>query len=493
MIIYFSLKHKHMHLSIFFSFFNFLIKKKEMKLSFYLIFILISCFWVKDVFGIGKCAFVTLIAGPDPEFIDGAVVLGKSLTKVKSELEIDMILLHKRGLNMIQYDLLIGEGRWTLKELTIEISQPPGHVYKRRFENMYDKLAIFSLIDYDTIVYIDADALVTENIDELCNLNVGVGMVSRGPAANTGVMVVKPNLATFAKLVDAVTTLKPNYPTNDQGLINIIYKSFFRCPYIDPLKDNMDDLEYSECARIPAIYNGDVLLHAVQGSKWPYDPDTFDFSHPKIIHYNFGDIKPWFWYSQILAPNVNKWWAVKNDPIFKRDDVIIPEQALAMAYLILFVGIVLVLPNKYYSNFIHEHLYEPLSYYPLGLIVVYLLLNLGVCVMSFYVTSIFVFSPVINTSLFIVVYCNFMRIILYNHLPWRSELIVYPIILALFSIFYIMHHMEEELTFFVRIGILVWLLIESHWLIGWTAFIRHILEPLCKNYKKAQKEANHIN
>ena len=433
----------------------------------------------------GKCAFVTLIAGPEPEFIDGAIVLGKSLLKVKS-VDIDMILLHTPDLNMFQYEELTTNGGWVLKDLEISIPQPVGHVHKSRFEDVYDKLAIFSLTEYTTIVYLDADTLVLESIDELCSVNAEVALVSRGPSANAGVMVVLPSHAKFAEMVDAVATRKANYPNNDQGILNVVHNNFLDCPYVDPLEEETFYTDTLKCARLPARYNADTLIYAVNGNRWPYSPKTATYPQPKVIHYTFGDIKPWSWYSYLLTPNVLKWWEMKSEAL--EGQLVLTESELAMAYLFILVVVVFIFPEYYYAKWLYDYFYVPLSVYPNVLIVFFLSLNVLALFGAFFISSLFVFSPIANTVLFVIIYNNAMRIILFDHLQFRAVLFMVFLFAFEYGVLSVMFHMGDHLTFFSRIAIFVVLLIIYHWFFCWTVFIRYVLEPLCKTNRKIKKE-----
>lgn len=436
-----------------------------------------------------KCAFVTLIAGPEPEFIDGAVVLGKSLLKVKSA-DIDMILLHKSGLNMIESEMLTMNGGWVLKELSVNIPQPIGHVYKSRFVDMFDKFFIFSLTEYNTVVYLDADTLVVENIDELCyDVNAKIAAVMRGPTFNAGVMVIQPHQPTFVSLVEAVTKHNPNYPNNDQGLLNSIYKDFISCPYVDPLNLEERSNLVLDCARLPARYNGDVLIYAVNKNRWPYDPVTESYPAPQIIHYTFGDIKPWHWYSHILTPNVIQWWDIKKEAMDQQSTLMLSDDVVAISYLILLIICAFIFPNVIYSNWIDRYIYAPLAPYPNILLCTFLGWNVLFTLLSYIITSIYVFSPHVNTIIFIVLHTNFMRILLFNKAcspnaaVFTYGLMFFEIILEDMLVIF-----GESIDFFSRIAILVVFILIYQWFFCWTIFIQFVVTPYYKKYQQALKD-----
>lgn len=457
------------------------------------VFCIVLCLYFVSsaVASTGKCAFVTLVAGPEREFVDGAMVLGKSLDKVKNQ-NIDMILLYRRGLSAFQQELLTNNGRWKIQEISVDIPLPKGYDHKtKRFAYIYDKLIVFSLINYSTVVYLDADALVLENIDELCtNVNAEVAGVSRGPGFNAGIMVVKPSQAMFNAMIKSVGEVPPTYPSYDQGLLNVIYNGLHECPYIDPLEHVDHSAPMAKCARIPARYNADVLIYAVNGNKWPYNPKTGEYTMPKVIHYTFGDIKPWSWYSYMLTPNVKLWWDVKTEAMEYENDYVVSPDALMMAYLLIVSFLFFVAFHKQYSSWLYT-IYYDLTYYGNALILAfYFILNVVAGVLAFLLASIFVHSPGINTFLFVALYVNFMRIILFNHVPIpRINLLPYLIFIVAMCVIGVMTNLGEMLRFHERIAILVSCLMLLHWLVGWSMFIKQVLEPIQKKHQEELDES----
>ena len=84
----------------------------------------------------------------------------------------------------------------------------------------YTKLQIWSLHDaYDLIVYIDVDAIVRTNIDDLFALDVDLAAapdVFPPDKFNAGVLVVRPSPETHARLLQLAPTAPP-YDGGDTG------------------------------------------------------------------------------------------------------------------------------------------------------------------------------------------------------------------------------------------------------------------------------------
>jgi len=101
-----------------------------------------------------------------------------------------------------------------------------------------------------------------------------------------------------------------SYNQGEQGFLNLVFPEFQQCPYFDPrsakirearqsqhfsltsISEKVEkDSEIERCYRLPPFYNGDFGLYVVRGDRWEVDP-IFKRSHPKIIHYTMGPIKP---------------------------------------------------------------------------------------------------------------------------------------------------------------------------------------------------------
>ena len=67
----------------------------------------------------------------------------------------------------------------------------------------FDKINVFSLTEYDKVVYLDSDFLILENIDHLFKLSTPT-MASDVPfhadIFNSAVMIIKPNLKDYNNL-----------------------------------------------------------------------------------------------------------------------------------------------------------------------------------------------------------------------------------------------------------------------------------------------------
>lgn len=95
----------------------------------------------------------------------------------------------------------------------------------------FTKLAIWSLTGFQKIVYIDADCLILENIDELFEREAPAFAPDVFPPDrfNAGVMVIEPNRDIFETMLDKMQTLK-SYDQGDTGFLNAFFSDWFSWP-----------------------------------------------------------------------------------------------------------------------------------------------------------------------------------------------------------------------------------------------------------------------
>ncbi len=95
------------------------------------------------------------------------------------------------------------------------------------FNSAFDKLNVFNLIKFQKIVYIDADILVVDNIDELFDapsmsaVNSGGELPSKKDwkQLNAGMLVIEPSTEIFNDMLSKINTL-PSKDGSDQGFLH---------------------------------------------------------------------------------------------------------------------------------------------------------------------------------------------------------------------------------------------------------------------------------
>lgn len=84
---------------------------------------------------------------------------------------------------------------------------------------------MWSLTEYDKIVFLDSDMMVEHNLDELFEqeeLSAVPDIFT--PPFNAGLMVLKPNKETYQSMLDIYMNT-PSKGFGDQGFLNVFFSS----------------------------------------------------------------------------------------------------------------------------------------------------------------------------------------------------------------------------------------------------------------------------
>ena len=141
------------------------------------------------------------------------------------------------------------------------------------------KLRIWSLVQFERIVYIDADCFLLENCDDLFESTKGCDFAAAPDVFppdrfNAGVMVVRPSLEVFEDLCEKLLTLH-SYDGGDTGFLNAYFPSWYSGP--------------AE-SRLSFGYNMQRILYWFTYEKRPgYWNSIFP---KKIVHFSSSP-KPW--------------------------------------------------------------------------------------------------------------------------------------------------------------------------------------------------------
>ena len=142
----------------------------------------------------------------------------------------------------------------------------------------YSKLALWGLhADYDVVVYVDCDAVVLENVDELFAVDADLAAapdVFPPDRFNAGVLVVRPAAAEHARLL-ALAPHAPSHDGGDTGLLNAAFPDWFA--------------GHARLRRLPFAYNAQRTLHWFTRAR----PGYWDACKPiKVLHFSSAP-KPW--------------------------------------------------------------------------------------------------------------------------------------------------------------------------------------------------------
>ncbi len=197
-----------------------------------------------------KHAYVTLVTNPD--FALGALVLAKSLqrTGAKAPLLVlhtpamdgEVSRLSEQGCQLLKVDMLplSEEFKQRHGRKNLHAAAPFDKGGKPEFHNPLNnflKLHLWNLEQYDKIVFLDADTLVLQNIDNLFDFPEFSGAPNLYESLddmhrlNSGVFVAKPNAQTFDHMLKALDKPDIFWRRTDQTFLQHYFPNWHNLPY----------------------------------------------------------------------------------------------------------------------------------------------------------------------------------------------------------------------------------------------------------------------
>lgn len=252
-------------------------------------------------------AFVTLLTSES--YVPGALTLANTLkqlgTKNKLVVLLDSSKISGHSLSLIHklFDDVI--------QINDQLIVAPLHAVAQKLGRSelavtYSKILLWNL-DYDQIIYLDADTLPLKSLDHLFEkyLDIANTEIVASPDIgwpdifNSGVFVVKPNREVFEKLVEHSGSSDASFDGADQGLLN----EFF---HLQPKK--------SHWTRLPFVYNVTPSTH------YQYRPAlTRFFEEIHLVHF-IGSSKPWHVKSGEKDEFSKLWWEKFNEFFTEEND-----------------------------------------------------------------------------------------------------------------------------------------------------------------------------
>lgn len=228
-------------------------------------------------------AYVTLVTNPD--YVTGAVALLRSLRRTRTEA--DLVVLHTPGVDdedlnpLREFSPRLGACERLATSAAFNERHERGRLHiaapftkggKPKFHTPLDnfvKLRLWQLEDYESVVFIDADAIVLKRCDKL----FGYPEFSAAPNVyealadfhrmNSGVFTARPSKATFARMMAELDQPDVFWRRTDQTFL----QSFFPDWHGLPVYCNM--LQYV----------------------WFNLPELWDWGQIRVLHFQYE--KPW--------------------------------------------------------------------------------------------------------------------------------------------------------------------------------------------------------
>ena len=255
-------------------------------------------------------AYVTLVTNKD--YALGAMALARSL--VWTETTADIVILHTGGVapeflapladlgcRLVSTELLDTSDAFNERHARgkLHANEPFTKGRKPAFHSPLDnfcKLRLWQLTEYETCVFIDADAIVIRNIDQL----FGYPEFSAAPNVyesladfhrlNSGVFVAKPSLVTFDTMMKYLDVPDAFWPRTDQTFLQDYFPQWHGLPVF------FNMLQYV-WFNLPELWDWDSisLIHFQYEKPWERDHPKSDKLKPLIDlwqAYLSGDQRP---------------------------------------------------------------------------------------------------------------------------------------------------------------------------------------------------------
>lgn len=183
-----------------------------------------------------KKTYVTLLSSND--FVIGVVMLNRSLQKVKASYPLLVLCANDLSTSTIQVlEKFHIQYKVLSERINVDTSKVNASKEFQHWNKTFDKLLIWSLIEFDKVVCLDSDMQVIRNIDflfEAPHMSAVIADQWNEPGLdklNSGLMVIEPNLKEFEGL-------KNLWESGTISLKNIGDQDIIRAYYTDWGKNN---------------------------------------------------------------------------------------------------------------------------------------------------------------------------------------------------------------------------------------------------------------
>ena len=223
-------------------------------------------------------AFVVPVFSAD--YVSAAMVLLESarLTCTRAHL----VAMPVTSLPNVTDEAFLGMGFAVARVLPVRHPHPESMVARRQRLN-YSKLRAWLLTQYAVIVVLDADMVVVRNVDELFSAgganasslsavaNYGSMFSAAGHARaarifNSGLMVIRPSVDMFTRLVESIDRVK-SYNGGDQGFLNAMFPEWRELPIAYNL-NKMLLTSPADAARLQVSLSDVKVLHLTREKPW---------------------------------------------------------------------------------------------------------------------------------------------------------------------------------------------------------------------------------
>lgn len=271
-----------------------------------------------------KYAYVNMLFGDNIYYI-GTLIFAISLYNTNPKY--DMILLHTNDVPKFKLDLL----RPYYKEIIqINYIRLP-NIKRKRFVNIFTKLKIFTLYQYDKVLFMDNDMYVMKNIDHLFNYNTPAGMAispelkykdkervtDSNVVFNAGLWLIKPNKGTFIKMMSGVRRFNTSYELEQEYVSYYYNKKWTNVSYLYNFQPGLIEYDDKRGETYKKCKLSDVYVIHYSSTKKPWNAIEGD------IHDYYTKYKPYYsvWL-KLFIKTAKEFYNKKGINIFNLDLIV---------------------------------------------------------------------------------------------------------------------------------------------------------------------------
>jgi glycogenin len=235
--------------------------------------------------------FVSILTTDD--YLDGILVLKHSLAKTNAKYPFVLLVTPN-----ISPKVLAALSSHQIDYITIEGIENPVSVADSRLKRWnftYSKLNLFGLEQFDKIVYLDADMLILQNIDDLfekphmsaVDMGEKLPELATWNRLNTGLLVIEPSVEVFNDMLSKVGKIEKKVASpSDEDFLQAYYPDWA----------NQKQLHLDSGYNMFSYYW--KRYHQLYGYNFSSDRKPI-----KIVHY-IGEDKPWKLYNSYSEMSV---------------------------------------------------------------------------------------------------------------------------------------------------------------------------------------------
>lgn len=300
--------------------------------------------------------------------------------------------------------------------------------YKPRFEYTFNKLYLWSMIQYERVIYMDSDNIVLYNIDHLFACGHFCVIFMNPLLFHTGLMVIKPNTLQYNTLLHNLQDIHSySYDGADQGFLvsqfDVEDAVLFNPSSIQYDINNNNSIVCNELVeqRLTLQYNLNHFYYYPSMSYTFFSRSNYYFSNYTIpaltLAYPAAPwLKPWYWYPIFFFTQHIHWHHVR-DNIHDLSYIDVLVTRMILLCVVYCISNYIVRPSLHrpsmesYKSMFQSIIKKQIFFIGYGI-------GVPVWLMTSYVTFQLIpatCAPLIAFTTFIILHINFLFIILTNY------------------------------------------------------------------------------